>query len=57
MLFLIPFENRFMLAQLEHWVVEISLENSLNIFSKGLIRNGYDRKIPSSFKTKSPINA
>jgi hypothetical protein len=37
-----------MLAWLENWVVEISLENSLNIFSKGLIENGYDRKTPSS---------
>jgi hypothetical protein len=45
-----------MLAWLEHWVVEISLENSLNILSKGLIENGYDRKTPSSFETKSPVN-
>ena len=57
-----------MLAWLEHWVVEISLENSLNIFSKGLIENGYDRKTPlvfpkkncdgvgQGFETKSPVN-
>jgi hypothetical protein len=38
-----------MLAWLEHRVVEISLENSLNIFSKGLIENGDDRKTQSSF--------